>query len=69
MINWQSLVVGVILLAAFLYLGWRGWLRIRSLLTTKRVTLPNCGGCSGCGSSSPLKLKVENSHDSRQFGS
>jgi hypothetical protein len=48
MFNWQTLVVAVALLAAGFYLGWRGWLRIRSIVSSKPMNLPACSGCSGC---------------------
>ncbi|MEO7971722.1 MAG: hypothetical protein ABI698_10515 [bacterium] len=51
MIDWQTFVVGFILLGAALYLSWRGWLRISSLLTSKQSKVSACGGCGGCGAS------------------
>jgi hypothetical protein len=49
MIDWQTLLVASVLFAASLYVGRRGWLRIRSLMISKPMQSPACGGCSGCG--------------------
>ena len=52
MIDWQHIVVALILVATGIYIGRRGWSRVRSLVRTKGAD-KSCGGggCAGCGSS------------------
>lgn len=50
MFDWQIILVGLALLFAGIYVGRRGWLRLSSLSTSKRMNPPSCAdGCGGCG--------------------
>ena len=51
MINWQNIVVALILVSTGIYIGRRAWSRLRSLVRTD-ASDESCGGggCAGCGS-------------------
>ncbi len=51
-VNMQYAIVGVIILAALLYVLWR-----LKKLVSKR-TEGQCGGCDGCGDSGPKKTEL-----------
>ncbi len=53
MFDWQLIIVGLVLVLACSYIGWRGWLRLSSLSVSKRMNAPSCGeGCGACGEKS-----------------
>jgi hypothetical protein len=50
--EWQTIITALIVLAAGAYVGRRGWLRLRSIVSAKAPTSASCAtGCGGCGSS------------------
>ncbi|GEM_PF-4943429 len=59
MINWQNIVVALILVATGIYIGRRVWSRVRSLVRTKASDESSCGGggCAGCGSTGANRSK------------
>jgi len=49
MFDWQTIVAACVLVAACVYTGWRSWLGISSLSSSKR-NAPSCDkSCAGCG--------------------
>jgi len=50
MIDWQTLLVTLVMIAAAGYALRRVWLRLRSLLISRPLAAPSCGGCGSCGS-------------------
>jgi hypothetical protein len=49
--DWQTIVVGLIILAAALYVGRRAWRRLRAFSASKAAS--SCEtGCGKCGSES-----------------
>jgi hypothetical protein len=50
--DWQTIIAVLIVLAACAYVGRRGWLRLRSLVSAKTPAGASCAtGCGACGSS------------------
>lgn len=46
--DWQNVTVALLILAALVYLGRRGWARLRSMRPGARAA--DCAtGCGGCG--------------------
>ncbi len=48
MMDWQTIVVALVVLCAVLYVANRAWRRLRSFVTTKRGASV-CGSSCGCG--------------------
>ena len=47
--DWQSIIVALVVLAALVYVGRRGWVRVQSLVRTKgRLTSSCASACGGC---------------------
>jgi hypothetical protein len=56
--EWQTIIAALIVLAACAYVGRRGWLRLRSLVSTKSPADTSCGtGCGGCGAGEKMPKK------------
>jgi hypothetical protein len=49
MINWQNILVALILVVTGIYIGRRVWSRVQSLVRTDEASCGG-GGCAGCGS-------------------
>lgn len=51
MIDWQHIMVALILVATGIYAGRRGWSRVQSFVRTEPTSKSSCagGGCAGCG--------------------
>jgi len=52
MAYWQTIISVLIVAFAGVYLGWRGWARLRSLVSKSAEIKSSCAsGCGGCGQS------------------
>ena len=50
MLDAQTIAAAIVLLIAAIYVGRRAWLRLSSLILTKRRGALSCGeACGGCG--------------------
>jgi len=59
MFDWQVILVGLVLSIACVYVGRRAWLRLSSLLLSRRMNAPSCSnGCGGCGVKQPMTQDV-----------
>jgi len=61
MIEWQTLIVALVLMGACFYVGRRAWLRIRLLRISNSIDEAACGGCSGCGAAKLVKVSDKSS--------
>ncbi len=56
MIDWQTIAVALIILAALVYTGRRAWSRLRSF-QAKRASEASCAtGCGSCGTEQKPKV-------------
>jgi hypothetical protein len=49
MIDWQTIAVALIILAALIYTGRRAWSRLRSFQAGKKAAAACETGCGSCG--------------------
>ncbi|HBB93981.1 MAG TPA: hypothetical protein DC054_01205 [Blastocatellia bacterium] len=57
MLDAQTIAAAIVLLIASIYVGRRAWLRLSSLILTKRRRASSCGeACGGCGPSKLVNL-------------
>jgi hypothetical protein len=57
MFDWQIIIAAITIMAASVYVGWRGWLRISSLKPNRKMPGQSCSGGCGCSSTKPLVNK------------
>ena len=55
MVDWQSIAVALIILAALIYTGRRAWLRLRSFRASRSSDASCETGCGSCGSDQKAK--------------
>lgn len=49
--DWQSILVAFLVLAALAFVGRRGWMRLQSVMKTKPGVTSSCASaCGGCAS-------------------
>lgn len=57
MLDVQTIAAAIVLLIASIYVGHRAWLRLSSLILTKRRSASSCGeACGGCAPSKIIHL-------------
>jgi hypothetical protein len=69
MIDWQNIVVALILVSTGIYIGRRGWSRVRSMVRTETMNKSSCagGGCAGCGSPTARQTSTANRRQEKTF--